>query len=66
MENLDNISKEIQKIKERNTRVENDKARETSLARKIIIAILTYFVVVIFFYFADISRPRINAIVPTM
>ncbi len=66
MENSDKLMEEIQKIKERNARVENDKRRETSLARKLIIALLTYFTIVIFFYFADISRPLINAIVPTI
>jgi len=66
MEIINKIMDEIQSIKDRNSRVENDKARETSKARKIIIALLTYLVVVLFFYFADISRPRINAIVPTI
>jgi len=35
---------EIEKIKGRNRRVEADKAWETSLTRKILIAVLTYFV----------------------
>ena len=63
---MENIQKEIEEIKERNKRVENDKARETSWTRKIIIMILTYGVIVIFFYTAKIGNPRINAIVPTM
>lgn len=42
------IEKEILKIKERNKRVELDKAWETSLARRICICILTYIVVVIY------------------
>jgi hypothetical protein len=66
MEIINTIMDEIHKIKERNSRVENDKARETSHTRKIIIALLTYCVIVLFFYFADINRPRINAIVPTI
>ena len=63
---MENISKEIELIKERNKRVELDKAWETSLARKIIIAVLTYLVIVLFFYFASLSKPFINAIVPTL
>lgn len=63
---MENIQKEIEEIKERNKRVENDKARETSWTRKIIIMILTYGVIVIFFYTAKIGNPRINAIVPTI
>lgn len=42
------IESEILKIKERNKRVELDKAWETSLTRKICICILTYIVVVIY------------------
>jgi Flp pilus assembly protein TadB len=42
------IQQEIDKIKKRNKRVETDKARETSATRRIIIAILTYIVVVIY------------------
>ena len=37
------LEKEIKEIKERNKRVETDKAWETSWTRKICIALLTYF-----------------------
>ena len=57
---------ELEEIKERNKRVEADKAWETSLSRKVIIAILTYLVVVLFFYSAEFSRPFTTAIVPTI
>ncbi len=57
---------EINSIKERNKKVETDKAWETSLTRKIIIAILTYIVIVIFFYTANLPKPWINSIVPTV
>lgn len=42
------LAKEIAKIKERNKKVELDKAWETSWTRKICICILTYLVVVIY------------------
>lgn len=42
------LEKEIVEIKERNKRVELDKAWETSLTRKLCICILTYIVVVIY------------------
>lgn len=45
-----NIEEELMKIKERNKRVELDKAWETSWTRKICIIILTYIVVVIYSY----------------
>lgn len=59
-----NIEKEINQIKQRNKKVEADKAWEISIARKIIIAVLTYIVIVIFFYFAGLPKPFTNSIVP--
>ena len=44
------IEKEIEQIKQRNKRVELDKAWETSWTRKICIMILTYIVVIIYSY----------------
>ena len=44
------LEKEIKEIKERNKRVETDKAWETSWTRKICIMILTYIVVIIYSY----------------
>lgn len=63
---MEEIIKEIESIKERNRKVETDKAWETSLTRKILIAILTYIVIVLFFYVADFQKPFLNAIVPTL
>lgn len=61
-----NLEKEIELLKERNQKVEINKAWETSFSRKIIIAVLTYFVIVLFFYFAWLDKPFVNAIVPTI
>ena len=58
------MSKEIASIKERNKRVELDKAWETSMMRKTIIVILTYAIVVIFLYSIHAQRPWLNALVP--
>ena len=66
MTELEQIKLEISEIKERNRRVEADKAWETSGSRKILIAILTYAVITIFFYFAKLPKPFVNAIVPTL
>lgn len=60
------LEKEIKAIKTRNKRVEADKAWETSWSRKILIAVLTYFVIVVFFYFAQLPKPFLNAIVPAL
>ncbi|MBU0472463.1 MAG: hypothetical protein KKF89_04780 [Nanoarchaeota archaeon] len=61
-----NVEQEVNIIKERNKKVELDKAWETCWTRKIIIAILTYIVIVIFFYFAGLSKPFVNSIVPAL
>ena len=66
MPSLEKMQSEIEEIKKRNQRVEADKAWETSWTRKIIIALLTYTVVVIFFFFAQLPEPFISAIIPAM
>ena len=55
----------IKSIEERNKRVEIDKAWETSFTRKFIIAVITYFIVVLFLYLISVNRPWLNALVPT-
>lgn len=61
-----NFEKEIEELKARNRRVETDKAWETSWTRKGVIAGLTYSVVVLFFFVADLANPFVNAIVPSI
>ena len=64
--NTQKLEQEINKIKLRNLKVETDKAWETSYFRKIIIAVLTYFVIVLFFIVSDLPKPYTNAVVPTL
>ncbi|MBI2107523.1 hypothetical protein HYT54_00175 [Candidatus Woesearchaeota archaeon] len=66
MSKLKALELEISKIKERNKRVEADKAWETSWTRRILIFILTYIIVVSFFIFAGLPSPFINSIVPSI
>lgn len=66
MERVEQLEKEIKNIKERNKRVEDDKAWETSWIRKVLILLLTYIVIVVFFYFAGLSKPFVNSIVPAI
>ena len=47
---MKDLEKEIELIKERNKRVEKDKAWETSWTRRICIMILTYLVVIAYSY----------------
>ena len=61
-----NFEKEIKRIQERNKKVELDKAWETSKTRKISIAVLTYFVMVLVMYSLNMDTPFIGAIIPTL
>jgi preprotein translocase subunit SecF len=59
------LKKEIEKIKERNRKVELDKQWETSLTRRILIVILTYIVVVIYsFSINKINNIFLSSLVP--
>ncbi|MEK6874247.1 MAG: hypothetical protein AABX52_00690 [Nanoarchaeota archaeon] len=62
---MNDVEKRINAIEQRNKNVELDKAWETSLSRKIIIAVLTYLTIVLFFFVAQLPKPFINSIVPT-
>lgn len=62
-----NLEEEIKKIQERNKRVEMDKRWETSVTRRICIAILTYAVVVIYSYFIkNFDNVLLSSIVPVI
>ena len=63
---LKNLEKEITLIKQRNSRVETNKAWETSFSRKFFVLILTYLVIVTFMHFAQMPAPWANAVVPAV
>lgn len=61
------LEKEIELIKERNHRVEKDKAWETSWVRRICIAVLTYLVVVCYNYgITKLDNVFLSSLVPVM
>ncbi len=66
MNNSLDLKRELDQIRRRNRRVELDKAWETSWTRKVVLAALTYLVVVLFFIFAKLPDPFVNSIVPTL
>ena len=67
MENdLQKLWQEIEFLKARNRRVEAAKAWETSWTRRIIVALLTYILVVIFMTMAQFQQPFLEALVPTV
>lgn len=61
------MEERIKKIEERNKRVEEDKAWETSLVRRCCIAVLTYIVVVLYTYtIFKINNIFLSSLVPVI
>lgn len=64
---MEELREEIEQIKERNKKVEKDKAWETSWTRKICIMVLTYIVVVLYsFSISKISNIWLSSLVPVI
>lgn len=66
MDTIAQLQAEIEQIKSRNKRVELEKKRETSVARKLWIAIITYVLLGGYMYFLGQQRWYLDAIVPTV
>jgi hypothetical protein len=60
------IEQELRTIKERNTRVEADKAWETSLFRKLLISAMTYVVASLALYAIGVPDSYLGAVIPTL
>ena len=58
------LLKRIEDIEERNKRVENDKAWETSWTRRILIMALTYLFACLYLTTYDTTNPYLGAVVP--
>ena len=61
---MKDLEKRIKDIEDRNKRVENDKAWETCLLRKILIIVFTYIFAVLYLKIADTTNPFFGAVVP--
>lgn len=66
MKEIEKLKDEIEKIKSRNRRVEKDKAWETSIVRRIAVAVATYAVVLLFFLMTGTDKPALSAFVPAI
>lgn len=66
MEEIESLKKEMAAIKERNRRVEKEKAWETSLTRRFSIVVLTYLVMITVLMAMGNDQPFTNAIIPTV
>ncbi len=63
MVSLKELEKEIQSINERNSRVELDKAWETSYVRRILLMFLTFLAIGAYLSVVKVPQPWLNAIV---
>ena len=63
---LEVLEQEINALKERNRRVEGDKAWETSWFRICFIVVITYLITTIVFYFIGVNNFYLNALIPTI
>ncbi|MFZ1249428.1 MAG: hypothetical protein WAQ24_03835 [Candidatus Saccharimonadales bacterium] len=66
IEHGDSLRDRVAKLEQRNTRVEADKAWETSWVRRGAIMLLTYFTVVAYLHFVIHINPWLNALVPVV
>lgn len=60
------FEEEIERIKERNKKVEADKAWETSCTRKVVVSLATYIVMICVMWVLKMENPFISAIIPTL
>lgn len=65
-ERIEKIEQELQMIRERNLRVEADKAWETSLFRVVTIAIITYVVASLVMRLLGTTNYYFNALIPVI
>lgn len=65
-EDLQALRKEIGQIKQRNKRVELDKAWEVSYTRRALLVVFTYLAIGCYLRAINITRPWLNAIVPAV
>ncbi len=63
---MEDLKKEIEKLKARNQEVEANKAWETSITRRLVLMLLTYIAIGAYMQAVQIPDPWINAIVPAV
>ena len=63
---MDTTEERLNRIEERNKRVELDKAWETSSVRILSISIITYIAAIISLYSIGVSKPYLSALIPVL
>lgn len=63
---VEDLEKRIEKIEERNRKVEKDKAWETSFVRRGLLIMFTYLAIGLYMDAIGVNLPWLNAIVPSL
>jgi len=66
VEKIKELEKRIIEIEKRNKKVEQDKAWETSLLRRLLLILFTYLTIGIYMKFVLNTDPWLNAIIPSL
>lgn len=66
MKTLEELSKEVDLLKQRNKAVDTNKAWETSWSRKLLIIAFTYITIGLYINMIGVENPMIHAIVPSL
>ena len=66
MDKYQSLEKRIENIEKRNSKVELDKAWETSYARRLLVVVFTYLSIALYLKYIINIEPWLNAIVPTL
>ena len=65
-EEIQELKKDVEEIKNRNKRVEADKAWETSYARRALLVAFTYLAIGAYLQIIAVPQPWLNAIIPAV
>ncbi|MCX6754017.1 MAG: hypothetical protein NTV03_03115 [Candidatus Nomurabacteria bacterium] len=63
---METAEERLNKIEERNKKVELDKAWETSFVRILSISIITYIAAIFVLYSIGVSKPYLSALIPVL
>lgn len=66
MDKYNVLEKRVVKIENRNRKVEQDKAWETSYSRRILLIVFTYLTISLYMKYVLNIEPWLNAIIPTL
>ena len=66
MDRIEKLEKEVKSLQERNRKVEEGKAWETSGLRRFAVFVLTYLAIGIYMWAISVKNPWLNAIIPAV